>query len=77
MYETGSKAKNPQGLQPLGFLALELPRENIHQDTPSPFPHIVSIGDWDNAYFGLVSVISDLDSSWSQVPSIFLYCTVL
>ena len=36
----GSKAKN---LRPLGFLALELPRDNIHQDTPSAFPHIVSI----------------------------------
>ena len=39
----GSKAKNPWGLRPLGFLALQLPRDNIHQDTPSAFPHIVSM----------------------------------
>ena len=37
------QAKNPWGLRPLGFLALELPRDNIHQYTPSAFPHIVSI----------------------------------
>ena len=39
----GSKAKNPWGLRSLGFLAMELPRDNIHQYTPSAFPHIVSL----------------------------------
>ena len=39
----GSKAKNPWGLQPLGFLALEIPRNNIHQYAPAAFPHIVSV----------------------------------
>ena len=28
---------------PSGLLALELPRENINQYTPSAFPHIVSM----------------------------------
>ena len=37
------KAKNHRDLRPLGFLALELPRDNIHQDTPSAFTHNVSI----------------------------------
>ena len=38
----GSKAKNLWGMRPLGFLALELVWDNIHQDTPSVFPPIVS-----------------------------------
>ena len=36
------KAKNPWALQPLRFLALEVPKDNIHQHTPQTFPHIVS-----------------------------------
>ena len=39
----GSKAENPRGLRPLRCFALELPRDNFHQDTPSPFPHNVSL----------------------------------
>ena len=31
------------GLWPLGFFALELSGDNIHQDTLSAFPHIVSM----------------------------------
>ena len=38
----GSKAKNSWGLRPLGFLALELPRDNILQFTPLAFPKNVS-----------------------------------
>ena len=37
------QGQKPLGLRPLGFLALELPRDNIHQDPPSAFPHIVSV----------------------------------
>ena len=37
------RPKNPWGLRPLGFLALELPKDNIHQDTPKVFLNIVSI----------------------------------
>ena len=33
----GSKAKNPWGLRPIQFLALEIPRDTIHQDTPNFF----------------------------------------
>ena len=33
----GSKAKNPWSRRPLGCLALELPMDNIPQDTPSTF----------------------------------------
>ena len=37
------RQKKTRGLRHLGFLALELPRDNIHQDTPSAFPNIVSM----------------------------------
>ena len=37
------KAKNPWCLWSLGLLALELPRDIIHQEIPLAFPHIVSI----------------------------------
>ena len=30
-----------KSLRPLGFLALELPRDNIHQDTPKRLFHIL------------------------------------
>ena len=38
----GSKAKNPRACGPPWVLASELLRDNIHQDTPLAFPHIVS-----------------------------------
>ena len=35
------KAKNHRDLRPLGFLALELPRDNIHQDTHQLFTYYI------------------------------------
>ena len=38
-----SAAKNPWGLRPLGFWPWDLPRDSIHHDTPTAFPHIVPL----------------------------------
>ena len=37
------KGQKPLGTAAPRVLALELLRDNIHQDTPSAFPHIVSL----------------------------------
>ena len=37
----GPAAKNPWGLQPLGFWPCDLPRHHINHNTPSAFPNIV------------------------------------
>ena len=38
-----SLSQNPWGLRPLGFWPWDCPRDSIHHDTPSAFPHIVPV----------------------------------
>ena len=71
--------QNPRGLRPLGFLALELPRDNIHQDTPSTFPHIVliSVQSVKLVKTGQINPLSTIHSHLQKYFILYSFCRIL